>query len=207
MKPHVLKMFAAPAACLIATAAWAADVTWNGSTGRNPAVGANWSNGTGPSAGDVAIIGSSPQAPDFASQSLTWGRLNLFFVNDIDDTGGNGVLNLTGPDNTQFFSGGDNHHSTIDVDIVATKTIQTNGTHSVAFNGDVTAAKVEAFGGSVATFNGKVTQTDEFMSIGGGSKIVINNEFHWNTATASTIVLSSNSVRTPSSFAAATCPD
>jgi hypothetical protein len=50
----------------------------------------------------------------------------------------------------------------------------------VTFNGNVTAGKIEAFGGSVATFNGVVTQTNEFMSIGGGSKVVINNNFHWN---------------------------
>ena len=102
--------------------------------------------------------------------------MNLFFANNIGDTGGGGVLNLTGADNSQFFSAGDNHLSTIAVDIVATKNVQTNGTHSVTFNGDVTAAKIEAFGGSIATFNGVTTQTDEFMSIGGGSKIVINND-------------------------------
>jgi hypothetical protein len=27
-----------------------------------------------------------------------------------------------------------------------------------------------------------VTQSDEFMSIGGGSKVVINNEFYWNSS-------------------------
>ena len=105
------------------------------------------------------------------------------FANAFADTGGTGVLNLNGADDSQFFSNGDGHLSTIAFDIVATKNIQINGTHSVTFNGDVTARKVEAFGGSVATFNGKVTQTDEFMSIGGGgSKIVINNEFYWNNA-------------------------
>src|SRR5258705_5467486 len=177
----VLKALIGAAACLVATATWAADITWNGSVSPNPADGANWNGGIAPTAADTAIIGSSPQSPDFNSQSINWGKVNLFFANNIGDTGGGGLLNLVGPDNSQFFSAGDNHQSTVAVDIVATKNVQTNGTHSVTFNGDVTAAKVEAFGGSVATFNGKVTQTDEFMSIGGGgSKIVINNEFYWN---------------------------
>jgi hypothetical protein len=167
---------------LAATAAWSADITWNGSTSGNVATGANWNGGAAPGAGDVAIIGGATQAPDFNGQSVTWGRVNLFAANAIADTGGGGVLNLTGADDSQLFSAGDMHHSTIAVDIVATKNIQTNGTHSVTFNGDVTARKIEAFGGSVATFNGIVTQTDEFMSIGGGSKIVINGEFHWNNA-------------------------
>jgi hypothetical protein len=165
---------------LAASAAWAADVTWNGSVSTNVADGANWNGGAAPGAGDVAILGNSAQAPDFGSQSVTWGRVNLFFANNIADAGGSGVLNLTGPDDSQLFSAGDLHQSTIAVDIVATKNIQTNGTHSITFNGDVTARKIEAFGGSVATFNGITTQTDEFMSIGGGSKIVINSEFHWN---------------------------
>jgi hypothetical protein len=177
----VLKALTGAAACLVATATWAADITWNGSVNTNPANGANWNGGIAPTAADTAIIGSSPQSPDFNSQSINWGKVNLFFANNIGDTGGGGVLNLTGAPSSQFFSAGDNHQSTVAVDIVATKNVQTNGTHSVTFNGDVTAAKVEAFGGSVATFNGKVTQTDEFMSIGGGgSKIVINNEFYWN---------------------------
>jgi hypothetical protein len=162
-----------------ATAA-AADVEWNGSVSTDVANGANWNGGVAPTATDTAIIGSSPQSPDFNSQSVTWGNVNLFVANNIGDTGGGGVLNLTGAPSSQLFSAGDNHLSTIAVDIVATKNIQTNGTHSVTFNGDVTAAKVEAFGGSTATFNGKVTQTNEFMSIGGGSKVVINNEFYWN---------------------------
>jgi hypothetical protein len=166
--------------CLTAAAAWAADLTWNGTTSANVTDGANWDGGVAPTAEDVAIIGSAPQSPDFGGQTVNWGRANLFFANNIADTGGGGTLNLTGANPIQFFSAGDLHQSTIAVDIVATNTIQTNGTHSVTFNGDVTAAKIEAFGGSVATFNGVVTQTDEFMSIGGGSKIVINNDFHWN---------------------------
>ena len=181
MRIRVFRALIGMAACLVATATCAADITWNGS-GADPAIGANWAGGFAPTAADRAIIGSSPQSPDFAGQSITWGRVQLNFANNVGDTGGGGVLNLTGG-NPRFFSAGDNHLSTIAVDIVAagTGTIQTNGTHSVTFNGDVTAAKVEAFGGSVATFNGKVTQTDEFMSIGGGgSKIVINNEFYWN---------------------------
>jgi hypothetical protein len=176
-----LRALTGAAACLVATASWAADITWNGSVSTDPAIGANWNGGLAPTAADTAIIGSSPQSPDFNSQAINWGKVNLFFPNNIGDTGGAGVLNLTGAPNEQFFSAGDNHQSTVAVDIVATKNVQTNGTHSVTFNGDVTAAKVEAFGGSVATFNGKVTQTSEFMSIGGGgSKIVINNEFYWN---------------------------
>ena len=175
-----LRTLATAFACLIASTSWAADVTWTGAVSANPADGLNWSNSTGPGAGDVAVIGSSPQSPDFAGQTIGWEKVNLFYANNIGDTGGGGTLNLTGPDNSQFFSAGDNHQSTIAVDIVATKNVQTNGTHSVTFTGDVTAAKVEAFGGSAATFNGKVTQSDEFMSIGGGSKVVINNEFYWN---------------------------
>jgi hypothetical protein len=178
----VLKALTCAAACLVASATWAADITWNGSVSTNPADGANWNGGIAPTAADTAIIGSSPQSPDFNSQSINWGAVNLFFANNIGDTGGGGTLNLTGVPNSQLFSAGDNQQSTVAVDIVATKNIQTNGTHSVTFNGNVTAAKVEAFGGSVATFNGVVTQTDEFMSIGGGSKIVINNDFHWNNA-------------------------
>jgi hypothetical protein len=166
-----------------AVSANAADVEWNGSVSNDVANGANWNGGVAPTAADTAIIGSSPQSPDFSGQSVNWSNVNLFFANNIGDTGGGGVLNLTGAPSSQFFSAGDGHLSTIAVDIVATKNIQTNGTHSVTFNGDVTAAKVEAFGGSVATFNGKVTQTSEFMSIGGGgSKVVINNEFYWNNA-------------------------
>ena len=175
-----MKTLMGAAACLVATSGTAADITWNGSVSTDPALGANWDGGVAPTAADTAIIGSSPQAPDFNSQSLTWGKVNLFVANAVGDTGGSGVLNLTGAPSSQFFSAGDNHLSTIAVDIVATKNIQTNGTHSVTFNGDITAAKVEAFGGSTATLNGKVTQTDQFMSIGGGSKVVINNEFYWN---------------------------
>jgi hypothetical protein len=179
---RILQGFCGLSLALAATAAWSADITWNGSASANVTTGANWNGGTAPGPGDVAIIGGSPQAPDFGGQSVTWGKVNLFVANNIADTGGGGVLNLTGSDDSQLFSAGDLHLSTIAVDIVATKNIQTNGTHSVTFNGDVTARKVEAFGGSVATFNGIVTQTDEFMSIGGGSKIVINNEFHRNNA-------------------------
>jgi len=183
VRKSVLRTLLGAAACLVATTSWAADITWNGSVSTNPADGANWNGGIAPTAADTAIIGSSPQSPDFNSQSINWGKVNLFVANNIGDTGGAGVLNLTGAPNEQFFSAGDNHQSTVAVDIVATKDVQTNGTHSVTFNGDVTARAVQAFGGSVATFNGKVTQTDEFMSIGGGgSKIVINNEFHWNNA-------------------------
>lgn len=167
---------------LAATVAQAVDVTWSGIIGANVNDGANWAGGVAPTAADVAVIGGSPQSPDFGGQSATWGKLNLFAANNIADTGSGGVLNLTGADSSQFFSAGDLHQSTIAVDIVATKNIQTNGTHSVTFNGSVTAAKLEAFGGSVATYNGGVTQTDEFMSIGGGSKIVINGDFHWNNA-------------------------
>jgi hypothetical protein len=176
----MLKALTAAAGCLVGSVGWAADVTWNGSVSTNPAEGANWDGGLAPTAADVAIIGSSPQSPDFAGQTLNWGKVNLFFANNIGDMGGGGVLNLTGANSSQFFSAGDNHQSTVAVDIVATQNVQTNGTHSVTFNGDVTAAKVEAFGGSTATFNGVATQTSEFMSIGGGSKIVINNVFRWN---------------------------
>lgn len=167
---------------LAATTAQAVDVTWSGTINANVNDGANWTGGVAPTAADVAIIGGSPQAPDFAGQSATWGKVNLFAANNIADTGGGGVLNLTGADSSQFFSAGDLHQSTIAVDVIATKNIQTNGTHSVTFNGDVTAAKIEAFGGSVGTYNGVTTQTDEFISIGGGSKIVINGDFHWNNA-------------------------
>lgn len=167
---------------LAATAAQAADVTWSGAVSANVNDGANWGGGVAPTAADVAIVGGAPQSPDFAGQSATWGKLNLFAANHIADTGGGGVLNLTGADSSQFFSAGDLHQSTIDVDVIATKNVQTNGTHSVTFNGNVTAAKIEAFGGSVGTYNGVTTQTDEFMSIGGGSKIVINGDFHWNNA-------------------------
>ena len=185
MRNCVLKALAGAAACLVATTSWAVNITWNGSTDANAANGLNWNGGIAPGAADVAIVGSSPQSPDLMGQTLTWGRLRTNFANTFGDTGGGGVLNLVSllpADNPQFFSEGGPHLSTIAFDIVATRIVQTNGTHSVTFNGDVTAEKVEAFGGSTATFNGIVTQTDEFMSIGGGSKIVINNEFHWNNA-------------------------
>ena len=99
------------------------------------AVGANWDGGIAPGAADVAIIGSSPQSPDFRANRSPGGGCEPTFRNNIGDTGGGGVLNLVGADNEQFFSEGDQHHSTIAFDIVATKNIQTNGTHSVTFNG------------------------------------------------------------------------
>ncbi len=178
VKRQVLAALLGATVCFVANHA-TAQIMWNGSTSADPLSGANWDGGVAPGAGDVAQIGSSPQSPNFAGQSATWGKLDLFFANNIGDTGDGGVLNLVGTDDSQFFSAGDAQSSTIDVDIVATKNIQTNGTHSVTFNGDITVRKVEAFGGSTATLNGRVTQTDEFMSIGGGSKIVINNEFYW----------------------------
>jgi hypothetical protein len=178
VKRHFLVAVVGAAICFAADKA-TAQISWNGSVSTDPSVGANWAGGVAPGAGDVAAVGSSAQSPDFAGQTITWGRLQTNFANAFADTGGGGVLNLVGADDSQFFSNGDAHLSTIAFDIVATKNIQTNGTHSVTFNGDVTARKVEAFGGSVATFNGKVTQTDEFVTTGGGSKIVINNEFYW----------------------------
>src|SRR5687767_12947841 len=106
--------------CLTVAAAWAADVTWNGSANVKVTDGANWNGGVAPTAADVAIIGSSPQSPDFGGQSVNWGRVNLFFANNIADSGGGGVLNLTGANPIQLFSAGDLHQSTIAVDIVAT---------------------------------------------------------------------------------------
>ena len=43
---------------LVSTASQAANVTWDGSTDTAWETGANWDNGTGPEAGDVAYINS-----------------------------------------------------------------------------------------------------------------------------------------------------
>lgn len=161
----------------MATVVNAADVDWLGLT---PDVldGANWSNGVGPTVLDRVKLGDSPNSPDLHGETMEWGQLYLNVSNNVADTGGGGVISLTGPNHQIFTEGAEN--STIAPAVVATGVIQTNGQHNVTFNGNVTAQKLEAFGGSVITLNGVTTQTDEFMSIGGGSKIVINGDFHWN---------------------------
>ena len=70
---RIVQGFCGLGLALAASAAWAADVTWNGSISAKCPTGANWNGGVAPGAGDVAIIGSSPQSPDFAGQTLTWG--------------------------------------------------------------------------------------------------------------------------------------
>jgi len=162
---------------LVANVACAADVSWLGGS-SNVTLGTNWSNGSGPGVGDRAMIGGAPNAPDLSGNTVNWGRLYMNVSNNVADTGGGGVINLSGANHQMFTEGAEN--STIAPAVVATGLIQTNGQHNVTFNGDVTAQKLEAFGGSVITLNGVTTQTDEFMSIGGGSKIVINGDFHWN---------------------------
>ena len=162
---------------LATTAVNGADVSWLGLS-SDVSLGTNWSNGSGPDVGDRAMIGGAPNAPDLNGTTVNWGRLYMNVSNNVADTGGGGVINLTGSNHQILTEGSEN--STIAPAIVATGIIQTNGQHNVAFNGSVTAQKLEAFGGSVLTLNGVTTQTDEFMSIGGGSKIVINGDFHWN---------------------------
>ncbi len=55
---------------------------------------------------------------------------------------------------------------------------QTDGNHDVTFNGNVTASKIEAFS-STAVYNGSVTASDGFITVGNSGKAVFNGDFHW----------------------------
>ena len=90
VRNRVLKTLTARQRAWSPRPAWAADITWNGSVSTNPADGANWNGGIAPAAADMAIIGSSPQSPDFNGQSITWGKCEPIFANNIGDTGGGG---------------------------------------------------------------------------------------------------------------------
>ena len=74
--------------------------------------------------------------------------------------------------------------STINSHIVTAARIHTDGSHDVTFNGNVTAAKIEAFA-STAVYNGSVTASDGFLTVGTSGKAVFNGNFHWARASQS----------------------
>lgn len=178
MIKFVLKSLIGSAMCLMVTYASAADITWNGGTSTDPTDGANWDGGVAPGAADTAFVGSSANIPDLAGASVDWGRLALIFANDIADTGGGGVINLTGG-NSQFETHGV-HDSTLAPAINATGMVRGNGEHNITFNGSVTAAKIESHGTAVTTFNDVLEFTDSIITVGNSASVVINGELRWN---------------------------
>ena len=167
--------------CLAASYASAVDTTWTGAVSTDVTDAANWDMGV-PGMNDNAIVVTASNAPDLFGNSVTWGKLTLRSSTSIADSSGTGVINLADA-GISLFSEGSAESSTIAPPIVATGKIQTNGDHSVTFNGDVTASKIETFATSVATYNGAVSFTDGFVTISGPAdapSIVINDQLNWN---------------------------
>lgn len=153
-----------------------AQVLWVGSVSSDASDPANWSTGTVPDgSSNVEFRGGDNGFVD-VSGDPTW---NSIFFNSAGPTTVNGfgtiTINGTGSDNPIFSAGGP-LDSTINPNIVAPK-IQTNGNHNVTFNGTVTTGKVEAFA-STATYNGDVTTSDAFLTVGNVGKAVFNANYH-----------------------------
>jgi hypothetical protein len=162
---------------LAVSPALAITTTWLGVTSGNVTDPTNWSAGV-PGAADEAIVVTAPNAPDLLGSSVTWGKLTLNGATDIADSVGGATINLNNA-GTALFSAG-THSSTIAPALNIVGNIQTNGEHNVAFNGPVTAAKVESFGTAIATYNNSLTITNSIVTIGATAEVVINNVLNWN---------------------------
>lgn len=162
--------------CLAAVAAHAAPVTWTGSVSDDAANGANWTGGVAPTAADEAIIPFTGNTPDTFGGTVSYDQLTLQnAISGINDTGGGGTINLANT-GISLFSGG-SANSVVVPNINASGEIQTNGDHSVTFNGAVTARKLTAFATSVATYNGSVNISDGFIT--GSGEVILNGPITW----------------------------
>jgi hypothetical protein len=155
-----------------------AQVVWTGVVSSDAGDPENWDTLTVPNGNSSVEFRSGDNGVVNLSGDATWN--NIFFNSAGPTTiNGSGTITLNGNavDNALFSAGGP-LVSTINPNIVTTSHIQTNGNHDVTFNGTVTAGKIEAFA-STAIYNGDVTASDEFLTVGNVGKVVFNADFHW----------------------------
>lgn len=162
---------------LAVSPAFAISTTWLGVTSGDVTDPTNWSAGV-PGAADEAIVVTAPNAPDLLGGSITWDKLTLNGSTNIADSVGGATLNLNNAGIALFSAGA--HTSKIAPALNIVGNIQTNGEHNVAFNGPVSAAKVESFGTAIASYNNSLTITNNIMTIGATAEVVINSVLNWN---------------------------
>lgn len=162
---------------LVVSPALAITTTWLGVTSSSVSDPTNWSAGV-PGAADEAIVVTAPNAPDLLGSSVTWDKLTLNGATSIADSVGGATINLNNAGTALFSAGA--HSSTIAPALNIVGNIQTNGQHNVAFNGAVTATKVESFGTAIASYNNSLTITSSIVTIGATAEVVINNVLNWN---------------------------
>jgi hypothetical protein len=158
-----------------------AQFVWEGDVSSDAADPANWNTNSIPDGTSNVEFRTGTNGVVDVSGDATW---NTIFFNSAGPTTINGsgtiTLNGTGVTNSISSAGGP-LSSTINPHIVTPARIQTNGNHDVTFNGNVTATKIEAFA-STAVYNGSVTASDGFLTVGNSGKVVFNGNFHWSRA-------------------------
>jgi hypothetical protein len=161
-----------------------AQVVWEGNVSSDASVAANWTPATVPDGASNVEFRTGTNGVVELSSDVTW---NSIFFNSAGPTtiNGSGTITLNGTSVTNsVFSAGGPLTSTINPNISTPARIQTNGNHDVIFNGSVTASKIEGFA-STATYNGDVTASDTFVTVGNNGKVIFNGNFHWARATQS----------------------
>jgi hypothetical protein len=173
-----LRIFCALFVLFCATQIASAQVVWEGDVSSDAADPANWNTNTIPDGTSNVEFRTGTNGTVDISGDVTW---NSIFFNSAGPTtiNGSGTITLNGSGTTNSVSSaGGPLSSTINPHISTPARIQTNGNHDVTFNGSVTAAKIEAFA-STATYNGDVTVSDGFITVGNVGKAVFNSNFHW----------------------------
>ncbi|WP_146564690.1 hypothetical protein [Posidoniimonas corsicana] len=152
---------------------------WQGGVSSDAADALNWTTGSLPNGATDVELRTGENADLNLASDATW---NTLFFNSAGETTINGAGTLTlnsSGNNNAILSAGGPLTSTINTHLSTPTNIQTNGQHSLTFNGNVAANKIEAFGGTTATFNGDVTVSDQFITVGGDSSVVFNGNYHW----------------------------
>ena len=155
-----------------------AQVVWQGDVSSDAGDPANWSTNGIPDGTSNVEFRMGENGVVNLSGDATWNRI-LFNSAGPTTINGSGTITLngTGEANSVLSAGGP-LSSTINPNISTPARIQTNGNHDITFNGSVTAAKIETFA-STATYNGDVTASDGFITVGNVGKAVFNSNFHW----------------------------
>jgi hypothetical protein len=161
-----------------------AQVVWEGDVSNDAADPANWSTNSIPDGTSNVEFRTGTNVDVDVSGDATWNSISFNSAGPTTINGsGTITLNGTGVTNSISSAGGP-LSSTINPHIVTPARIQTNGNHDLTFNGNVTASKIEAFS-STAVYNGSVTASDGFITVGNSGKVVFNGDFHWARASQS----------------------
>ena len=122
-----------------------AQVVWEGDVSSDAGNPANWSTNSIPDGTSNVEFRTGDNGVVDVAGDATW---NSIFFNSAGPTtiNGSGTITLNGSSVTNSVSSaGGPLSSTINPHIVTPARVHTDGSHDVTFNGNVTAAKIEAF--------------------------------------------------------------